>query len=74
MAQRHKVSISTRKDTYRPTADERRAARNAEVAGKQGQLKQEAAERRALREQQVAADGPVSSIANRRRVPTAGAK
>jgi hypothetical protein len=74
MAQRHKVSISTHKDTYRPTADERRAARNAEVAGKQGQLKREAAERRALREQQVAAPGPVSSVAKRRRVPMAGAK
>ncbi len=36
---------------YRPTADELRAARSAEAAGTQGRLKQEAAARRAKREQ-----------------------
>jgi hypothetical protein len=74
MAQRHKVSISTQKDTYRPTADERRAARNAEVAGKQERLKREAAERRELRAQRIETQPPVAAVSKRRRVPTAGAK
>ena len=44
MAQRHRVTVSTQTQTYRMTADERRAARVAEIAGKQGDLKREAAE------------------------------
>ena len=58
MAQKRKVTVSTQRETYRPTADERRAARFAEVASKQGKLKQEAAERRAKRAQQAAAPPP----------------
>lgn len=49
MAAKHKVSVSTDPQTYRLSANERRAARAAEIANKQGQLKREAAERRAKR-------------------------
>jgi hypothetical protein len=44
---------------FRPTAEERRAARVAAVAGRQGELKAEAAERRAKRAQQDKAAGTV---------------
>jgi hypothetical protein len=71
MAQRHKVSYSVQRDSYRLTAEERRVARVAGIAGKQGELKREAAERRAKRAAQSetqTADAPAST---RRKVPTA---
>lgn len=45
---------------FRPTAAERRAARVAAVAGRQGELKAEAAERRAKRAQQEKVAGTVT--------------
>lgn len=57
MAQRHKVTVRTQPENYRLTSDERRAARFAAVAGRQGELKKEAAERRAKRAQQAEAPG-----------------
>ncbi len=56
MATKHKVSVSVDSTKYRLTANERRAARLAEVANKQGDLKREAAERRAKREQDAGAN------------------
>jgi hypothetical protein len=61
MAQRHKVSIRTQPDTYRMTSNERREARTAEIAGKQGQLKKEAAARRAKRAKQLGGPSPSGS-------------
>jgi hypothetical protein len=49
MAPRHKVTHSTAPTNYRLSSDERRAARLAEIANKQSDLKREAAERRAKR-------------------------
>jgi len=49
MASKNKVSVSTDPNAYRLSANERRAARAAEIANKQGELKREAAERRAKR-------------------------
>jgi hypothetical protein len=49
MAPRHKVTTSTTQTNYRLSSDERRAARLAEIANKQSDLKREAAERRAKR-------------------------
>ena len=49
MAPRHKVTTSTTPTNYRLSSDERRAARLAEIANKQSDLKREAAERRAKR-------------------------
>jgi hypothetical protein len=63
MAQRHKVSIRTQPDTYRMTSNERREARTAEIAGKQGQLKQEAAARRAKRAERSASPSGSTSDA-----------
>ncbi len=63
MAQKHKVRTSTQRETYRLTAQERRAARLAGIAGQQQDLKREAAERRAKRAQRddaASADAPVS--------------
>ena len=66
MAQRHKVRTSSQTDSYRLTADERRAARTAEIASKQGQLKREAAERRAKREHEAqTTDGASPSTSSR---------
>jgi hypothetical protein len=72
MAQRHRVTVSTQTQTYRMTADERRAARVAEIAGKQGDLKREAAERRAKRESQAPAKSAAPPVARRRKVPATG--
>jgi hypothetical protein len=72
MAQRHRVTVSTQTQTYRMTADERRAARVAEIAGKQGDLKREAAERRAKRERQAPSKSATPPVATRRKVPAAG--
>jgi hypothetical protein len=72
MAQRHRVTVSTQTQTYRMTADERRAARVAEIAGKQGDLKREAAERRAKRERQAPANSAAPPAARRRKIPATG--
>lgn len=55
MAPRHKVTTSTTATNYRLSSDERRAARLAEIANKQSDLKREAAERRAKRTADAAA-------------------
>jgi hypothetical protein len=49
MARKNKVSVSTEPNKYRLSSNERRAARLAEIANKQAELKREAAERRAKR-------------------------
>jgi hypothetical protein len=54
------------------TADERRAARVAEIAGKQGDLKREAAERRAKREREAPAKSAAPPAPPRRKVPATG--
>jgi hypothetical protein len=56
MAPRHKVTTSTTPTNYRLSSDERRAARLAEIANKQSDLKREAAERRAKRTADAAAE------------------
>jgi hypothetical protein len=56
MAPRHKVTTSTTPTSYRLSSDERRAARLAEIANKQSDLKREAAERRAKRTADAAAE------------------
>ena len=61
MAARHKVKVSTDPTNRRLTSSERRDARLAEISGKQGELKREAAERRAQRS--AAADGSASAPA-----------
>ncbi len=45
--------MAKQRDTYRLTAEERRAARVAGIAGQQQNLKREAAERRAKRARQA---------------------
>jgi len=60
MAPKNKVSVSTDSQTYRLSANERRAARVAEIANKQGELKREAAERRAKRAEQTEGANPPS--------------
>jgi hypothetical protein len=55
MPPRHKVTHSTAPTNYRLSSDERRAARLAEIANKQSDLKREAAERRAKRAAQAEA-------------------
>jgi hypothetical protein len=49
MATKHKVTVSSAPTRYALTSAERHAARVAEIANKQGELKREAAERRANR-------------------------
>jgi hypothetical protein len=49
MARKHKVSVSSAPAKYRLSSAERHALRIAEIAGKQAELKREAAERRAQR-------------------------
>jgi hypothetical protein len=49
MATKHKATVSSEPSIYRLSAIERRAARTAEIASQQGELKREAAERRARR-------------------------
>jgi hypothetical protein len=71
MAQRHKVSYSVQRDSYRLTAEERRAARVAGIAGKQGELKREAAERRAQRAAESEKPSVNSPAPSRRKVLSA---
>jgi hypothetical protein len=63
MAPKNKVSVSSEPNTYRLSANERRAARLAEISNKQGDLKREAAERRARRavEAEAALSAPKSA-------------
>jgi hypothetical protein len=49
MPRKNKVSVTTEPTKYRLSSSERRAAQLADIAGKQGDLKREAAERRAKR-------------------------
>jgi hypothetical protein len=56
MARRNKVNVSTGPTMRRMGSKERHAARVAEVANKQSELKQEAAQRRAKREADAAAN------------------
>jgi hypothetical protein len=58
--QTHSGGGNAKRSHFRPTAEERRAARVAAVAGRQGELKAEAAERRAKRAQQEKVAGPVT--------------
>jgi hypothetical protein len=53
MATKHKVKVSTAPTRYSLTSAERHAARVAEIANKQGELKRQAAERRAKRARDV---------------------
>ena len=56
MAYRNKVNVSTGPTIQRTSSKERHAARVAEVAKQQSELKQEAAQRRANREADAAAN------------------
>lgn len=62
MARRNKLNVSTGPSIRRMSSQERHAARVAEVANRQSELKQEAAQRRAKREADAAAssDGPAA--------------
>jgi hypothetical protein len=69
MAAKHKVTLSVQPTNPRPSTAERRAAEFASLAGKQADLKQDAAERRAKR----AADPPASAARTRSQSPRATA-
>ena len=56
MAPSHKVNVSTGPTVQRMDSKERHAARVAEIANKQTELKQEAERRRAKREADAAAN------------------
>lgn len=58
MAVKHKVTVSTQPTNARPTSAERRAAQIASLSTKQAELKQEAADRRAVRAEKDAAAEP----------------
>ncbi|MGZ4173237.1 MAG: hypothetical protein ACXVQR_02050 [Solirubrobacteraceae bacterium] len=64
MAAKHKVKVSTDPTNRRLTSSERREARLAEISGKQGELKREAAERRA---QRASRDGVPAATATAKR-------
>ena len=57
MAPRNKVNVSTGPTIQPMSSKERHAARVAEIANQQSELKQEAAQRRAKREADAVADG-----------------
>jgi hypothetical protein len=61
MATRSKIKVSTDPTNRRLTSSERREARLAEISGKQGELKREAAERRAQRASQDGAAAPAKA-------------
>jgi hypothetical protein len=50
MAAKHKVTTSVQPTNRRPSSAERRAAEIASLSGRQAELKQQSAERRAKRE------------------------
>jgi len=54
MAAKHKVTVSTQPTNHRLTTAERRAAHIASISNKQAELKQEAADRRAVRAKRTA--------------------
>ena len=56
MARRNNVNVSTGPSIQRVSSQERHAARVAEAANRQSELKQEAAQRRAKREADAAAN------------------
>jgi hypothetical protein len=56
MAEKNRVNVSTGPPAPRLSAKERQAARIAELANKQSELKREAAERRAKRAAESGAD------------------
>jgi hypothetical protein len=58
--QTYRGGSSSKTSQFRPTAEERRAARVAAVAGRQGELKAEAAARRAKRALQEKTSGPAT--------------
>ena len=62
MARRNDVNVSTGPTVQRMSSTERHAARVAEIAHQQSELKQEAAQRRAKREADAAAssDAPAA--------------
>ena len=60
MATRHKVTVSTRPKTQALTGAERRAAQAAALATQQGELKQQAADRREKRATSSAANPPAT--------------
>lgn len=57
MASKNRVNVSTGPTVQPMSSKDRHAARMAEIANKQSELKQEAAKRRAMREAKVAASG-----------------
>lgn len=61
MPRKNKVSVTTEPTKYRLSSSERRAAQLAEISGKQGDLKREAAERRARRAQDSGEHGDASA-------------
>jgi len=62
MASKNTVNVSTGPTTQPMTSKERQAARVAEIANKQSELKQEAAQRRAMREAKAAADSNAPAV------------
>jgi hypothetical protein len=58
MAAKHKVTVTVQPTDRRLTSAERRAAQIASLSTKQAELKQEAADRRAKRDEQNAAAAP----------------
>jgi hypothetical protein len=56
MAAKHKVTVSVRPTNHRPSTAERRAAQIAALSTQQAELKQQAADRRAERATESAAD------------------
>ena len=63
MAAKHKMTVSMQPTNRRPSAAERRAAQAASLLTKQADLKQEAADRRALR---AAQNPPAASMPRRK--------
>ena len=57
MPAKNRVTLSNQPLKQRPSAADRRAAHSAQIAGKQAQLKLEAAERRAKNASQATARG-----------------
>ena len=66
MAGRNNVNVSTGPANQRMSSQERHAARVAEVANKQRELKQEAAQRRAKREADAAANSDAPAAPRKR--------
>jgi hypothetical protein len=67
MAAKHKITVSSQPTNHRPSSAERRAAEIASLSTRQGELKREAAERRAQRANKSVPAPPPGP----RKVPTA---